>query len=151
MAPLTNQMNALELARALLVAGTGTLVAVNHDERLVSDMRGVAPLMGWLESGVDLHGYSVADKVVGKGAALIYALLGPDAVFASVMSEQARAVLLSAGIATSYDELVDHIDNREKTGPCPIEEAVAGIFDPVDAPEAIRARLSELRAAADAA
>ncbi len=142
--------NDLELARAILFATKGaTCVAVQGDDMLVSFDAGVKPLLKWVARGKSLAGYSVADKVVGKAAALLYAMLGPAAVFAPVMSEDARAVLISNQIAVGYDTLVEGISNHAGTGLCPLDSAVANIFDPYEAEAAIceQVELMELAAA----
>ena len=124
----------LELARALLIAEKDlTLVAVRGDEVITSTESGIRPVLEWVREGRDLTGFSVADKIVGKAPALLYAALGPTAVFSPVMSWTARAVLLCAGIATSYDQLVPHIQNHAKDGQCPMDAAVTDVFDPYEA------------------
>lgn len=124
----------LDLARALLIADKdATLVAVRGDEVITCTERGIKPLLAWVREGRDLTGFSVADKVVGKAPALLYAVLGPSAVFSPVMSWTGRAVLLAASIATSYDTLVPHIQNRAKSGQCPMDASVTDVFDPYEA------------------
>ena len=124
----------LDLARALLIAEKdATLVAVRGDDIHVCRERGVKPLLKMIKSGCSLRGYAVADKVVGKAPALLYAVLGPDAVFSPVMSWTGRAVLLCSGIATSYDTLVRHIQNRAKTGQCPMDSSVSNVWEPYEA------------------
>ena len=124
----------LELARALLIANKeATLVAVRNDEVIVCTERGIKPLLAWVREGRDLSGFSVADKIVGKAPALLYAILGPDAVFSPVMSWTGRAVLLAAGVATSYDTLVPHIQNRTKSGQCPMDSSVTNVWEPYEA------------------
>ena len=138
----------LELARALLVANRdATLVAVRGDEVITCTERGIRPLLAWVREGRDLRGFSVADKVVGKAPALLYAILGPDAVFSPVMSWTGRAVLLAACIATSYDVLVPHIQNRAKSGQCPMDAAVEGVWEPYEAASALAERAGALFAA----
>ena len=124
----------LDLARALLIAEKdATLVAVRGDEIHVCRERGVKPLLRMIKEGHSLRGFAVADKVVGKAPALLYAVLGPDAVFSPVMSWTGRAVLLASGIATSYDTLVRHIQNRAKTGQCPMDSSVTNVWEPYEA------------------
>lgn len=124
----------LDLARALLIANKdATLVAVRGDEIITCTEHGIKPLLAWVREGRDLTGFSVADKVVGKAPALLYAVLGPDAVFSPVMSWTARAVLLASSIATSYDTLVPHIQNHDKSGQCPMDASVEDVFDPYEA------------------
>ena len=124
----------LDLARALLIANRyATLVAVRGDEIIVCHERGVKPLLKMVSEGRSLKGFSVADKVVGKAPALLYAVLGPEAVFSPVMSWTGRAVLLASGIATSYDTLVRHIQNRAKNGQCPMDSSVTNVWEPYEA------------------
>lgn len=124
----------LDLARALLIAEKdATFVAVRGDEIHVCRERGVKPLLRMIKEGHSLRGFAVADKVVGKAPALLYAVLGPDAVFSSVMSWTGRAVLLASGIATSYDTLVRHIQNRAKNGQCPMDSSVTNVWEPYEA------------------
>lgn len=137
--------NDLELARAILIATKGaTCVAVCGDDMLVSFDKGVSPLLKWLAEGKSLEGYSVADKVVGKAPALLYALLGPAAVFAPVMTESARAVFLANNIACGYDTLVKRISNRAGDGQCPMDSSVANVFDPSEAERVIRERVKQM-------
>ena len=39
---------------------------------IFSEKRGIAPMMDFIAEGVDLSGYSVADLVVGKAAAMLF-------------------------------------------------------------------------------
>lgn len=135
----------LDLARALLIANKdATLVAVRGDEVITCTERGIKPLLTWVREGRDLSGFSVADKVVGKAPALLYAILGPDAVFSPVMSWTGRAVLLASCIATSYDVLVPHIQNHAKSDQCPMDATVTNIFDPYEAASALAERARTL-------
>lgn len=137
----------LDLARALLIANKdATLVAVRGDEVITCTERGIKPLLAWVREGRDLSGFSVADKVVGKAPALLYAVLGPDAVFSPVMSWTGRAVLLAASIATSYDALVPHISNRARNGQCPMDASVEDVWEPYEAVRVLAERARTLLA-----
>lgn len=142
---VTSAATDLELARALLIANKeATLVMVRGDEVYTSTERGVKPLLRMVNEGRSLAGFAVADKVVGKAPALLYAILGPSAVFSPVMSWTGRAVLLAAGIATSYDQLVAHIQNRANDGQCPMDSSVANVYDPYEAVDVLKAALSRM-------
>lgn len=135
----------LDLARALLIANKdATLVAVRGDEIVVCRDRGVKPLLKMVAEGRSLKGFSVADKVVGKAPALLYAVLGPEAVFSPVMSWTGRAVLLAAGIFVSHDVLVSHISNRAKSGQCPMDESVTNIWEPYEAVGVLEERARQM-------
>lgn len=112
-----------------------------------SQTRGVAPLLDFIANKTDLHGFSAADKVVGKAAALLYVLLGVQAVYAPVMSEAAVAVFEKHNIQAHYDTVAKGIRNRENTGMCPMESAVESIFDPKEALLAIQNKLAQMKKA----
>ena len=137
-------MHDLEFARSLLAKENYTCVICRDEDVITDRRRGIKPLMELLEGGKDLHGYSAADKVVGKAAAFLYCLLGIKALHAGVLSEPAREVLLSAGIETNWDTLVPAIRNRAGDGFCPMETAVWNLTDPALAPDAIRETLKKL-------
>ncbi len=135
----------LDLARALLIANKdATLVAVRGDDIIVCRERGVKPLLKMIADGRSLRGFSVADKVVGKAPALLYAVLGPEAVFSPVMSWTGRAVLLAAGIFISHDVLVPHISNRAKSGQCPMDESVTNVWEPYEAVSVLEERARQM-------
>ena len=136
----------LENACAVLAREGCTCVLCKGDIYYKSTRRGVAPLMGWLEEGIDAKGFSAADKVVGKATAFLYCLLGINAVHANVISDAAVDVLQEHGILLSYGQRVAAIQNRAGDGLCPMEMATREISDPADAPAAIRAALARLKA-----
>lgn len=134
----------LEQAKALLDERNDTCVLCNAGDCHTSRERGVKPLLTWLEHGVDLRGYSAADKVVGKAAAFLYVLLEVRAVHASAMSRPAKAVLERYGISASWDVLTEAIRNRTDTGFCPMETAVWDLDAPAKALAAIKKKVMEL-------
>lgn len=137
-------MHDLEKAHSLLKRENYTCVICHGEDVITDRRRGIQPLMELLESGKDLCGYSAVDKVVGKAAAFLYCLLGVKALHAGVLSQPAREVLLSAGIAVECDTLVPAVRNRAGDGFCPMETAVWELTDPAMAPDAIRNALQKL-------
>lgn len=131
-------------ALALLNSQNFTCVVCRGDALHTATERGVKPLLNWLDSGLDLHGFCAADKVVGRATAFLYCLLGVSEVYAHVMSRPAADVLADHGISVETARLVDGIINRKGTGPCPFEEAVMNIYDTWEALAAIRAKLSSM-------
>ena len=134
----------MEQARNLLIAGGYTCVVHKEGTVYTATERGVKPLVRWLTEGIDVRGFSAADKVVGRATAYLYVLLGVKEVWAAVMSEAAAEVLQRHGIAASQDELVPHIINRAGTGICPFEEAVLDIQTPEEALTAIREKMQAM-------
>ena len=135
----------LQNARNLLESGNYTCVVCRNDQVYTTCLRGVAPLLHWLDSDLDLSGFSAADRVVGRGAAFLYCLLGVKEVYSKVMSRPAEQVLEAHGIHAEAETFVDGIINRTGTGPCPFEAAVMGITDPVEALTAIRNKRRQLQ------
>ena len=137
----------LQNARQMLDVGDYTCVLCRGSRFYTSTQRGVAPLLTWLDAGTSLEGFSAADRVVGKATAYLYCLLGVSRVYARVMSKPALEVLQQNRIAASWDTLVEGIENRQKTGPCPMEHATGNCATPDEALEAIRETLRRLQTA----
>ena len=141
-------MTAIERARALL-GKSGSLAAVNGDREYSSSARGIRPLTDLLCSDREmLRGASVADKIVGKAAALLMAAGGVKEVYAGTMGRAAAEVFERFGIKFSYANITEHIKNRAGTGMCPMEQTVRFISDPADAEIAVRRTQQVLAAAA---
>lgn len=138
-------MTDLEKARELLVSGNYTCAVCRGNSTWTTCERGVKPLLNWLDDGADLKNASAADRVVGRGAAFLYCLLGVKEVHARVMSKPAAEVLAAHGITALADTFVEGIINRKGTGPCPFEEAVMTITDPAQALAAIRKKMAEMK------
>ncbi|MBQ5707101.1 MAG: DUF1893 domain-containing protein [Peptococcaceae bacterium] len=137
----------LALAKQLLTTEEHTCVLCRGQHIYTSTQRGVAPLLGWLDSGTNLTGFCAADRVIGKATAYLYCLLGVKQVYARVMSKPAVQVLQEYGIPASWDTLVDGIENRQKTGPCPMEYATRNCATPEEALTAVRETLKQLQQA----
>lgn len=135
----------LSLAKQLLSENNYTSAAVMGEQTYTSSEKGVKPLINWLDGGISLKGFSAADKVVGKGAAMLYILLGIKEIYAAVISDSAYDILKKYNIDIQYDKKVPKILNRTKTGYCPIETAVLEEFNPFNAPEIIKNKLNELK------
>ena len=132
-------------AHNLLDTGNCTCVLCRDDTTYTATDRGVAPLLNWVNAELDLHGFSAADRVVGRATAFLYVLLGVKEVYATVMSKPAADVLTAQGISASWGTLVDGIINRRGDGPCPFEAAVMDLSDPQQALDAIRNKMAQMR------
>ncbi|MDE6775162.1 MAG: DUF1893 domain-containing protein, partial [Ruminococcus sp.] len=127
--------------------GDFTCVCCNDTETITSHKRGVAPLLEWLDSGINLKEFSAADKVIGKGAAFIYVLLGVREIYTNVISKSALEILENYHVPVTYDVFTEAIRNRDNTGFCPIEAAVSEITDSKKALSVIRETLSKIQKA----
>ena len=132
-------------AKNILQDNNYTCVFYNGSDLHTSFDRGVKPLLDLLNKDFDSTGFVVADKVIGKAAAFLYVLLKVKTIYAIVISESAVNVLKQYGIEIHYDCLVPRIKNRTNTGFCPMESAVQGIDDPMEAKNKIIETIIELK------
>jgi len=123
-------MTDIERAKTLLADNDYTCVLCKGNVTHTSNVNGIYPLIKFLSEDTDLKGFSAADKIVGKGAAMLFALAGVKEVFSNVMSEPAIGVFSANNILYSYNTVTKHINNRAGTGLCPIENTVMEIDNP---------------------
>lgn len=134
-----------DLEKAIsLLEGEYTCVLCRGEKVLATTARGVRPLLAWLDGDEDTRHFCAADRVVGRGAAFLYRLLGVKAVYARVMSEPAVQVLREGDILACPQQVVPGIINRKGDGPCPFEAAVLEIREPEEALKAIRTKMKLL-------
>lgn len=122
-----------------------TICLCKEGKCLFSEKRGIAPMMDFIADGVDLLGYSVADLVVGKAAALLFIKCGIKRVFAKTLSEHAKRVLELYGVDYEYETLSEKIINRDGTDICPMEKSVLGTDDADEAYSILQNKLKILR------
>ena len=107
----------------LLHNGKYSCVISNGSEIRTFTKRGVVDLYELLESDpAFLNGSRIADKVVGKAAATLMMLGGVTHIHADVISEPAIALLENTDIEFRFNKVVPLIENRDKSGTCPLED-----------------------------
>lgn len=124
--------------------GAHTICLCKGGECVYDDKRGIAPMMGLIAREVDLKGYSVADKTVGKAVALLFVKCGIAAVYAKTLSLSGKAVLEKYNIPFEYDALVERVINRDGTDTCPMEKTVTDCIDPEEAYILLKNKLAEI-------
>lgn len=115
---------------------------------ITDDGKGISPMMKLLAEGRDLSGFSAADQIVGKAAAMLFVKAGIACVHGNVMSQSGHAYLDAHSIPHTYDVLTEQIVNRLGTGICPMEQTVADIDDAEAGYAALKERLAQMRSAA---
>ena len=121
---------AAALARLLREEGLALAVRTAAGQTLRLHGRGVSDLRRLTaDPTAPLRGATVADKVVGKGAAALMAAGGVRALHAAVISRPALELLGREGVAVACDATVPHIIRRDGRGVCPVEAACAGTDD----------------------
>ncbi len=120
----------LRHALHILKSNDTKLVLTDGKSVFTSDVRGVFSLLDLIEKKeYNLSNFSAADKVIGRGAALLYAKMKIREVHGSVMSEKAKEIFDLYSVPFSYDTLVPYIINRRGDGMCPVEKATENISD----------------------
>ena len=124
----------LERAKSLLTSTDSTLAVISGDDVFTSQERGVKPLLFLLKEKKEfLKGASVADKVIGKAAALLMVLGEIKEVHTLIISEPAVKVFEKHNIPCFYDKKVDRIVNRTGDGLCPMETLCLDVENPQEA------------------
>ncbi|NPD90851.1 DUF1893 domain-containing protein [Xylanibacter muris] len=119
--------------KTLLHEGNYSCVIRNANGIHTFTQRGVADLYDiYCNRPEYLYKASIADKVVGKGAAALMILGKVKTIYADVISSQALMLLKTSGVEINFDREVPHIINRTGTGRCPLETACDGIYEPKD-------------------
>lgn len=97
----------------------------------VSNDRGVTPLIRLLKDNkMQLKEALVADKVIGKAAALLMVYAGVKEVYTPIISVPALQVFNNHNIIINYDKIVKRIINRNGDGLCPMETLCIDIESP---------------------
>ena len=118
-------------AIALLNEKNATLAAVTEKGAFFSEDRGLKPLLCELQKDKDFfRGAAVADKVIGKAAALLMVYGGVAVVHTEIISSPAAAVFVRASLPFQAEKTVERIENRTGTGLCPMESLCMDIDDP---------------------
>lgn len=131
----------------LLHEGNYSCVLQNQTGILTFTQRGVADLYDLYENEpASLKNSSVADKVVGKAAAALLILGRAKSVYTDVISLPALHLLQDAALSVKYKKKVPFIENRDKTGYCPLESTCLDIESATDIYLAIKQFITQMRA-----
>lgn len=131
--------------KEILLKENHTIVIYKSDASvIISNDRGVAPLMKLLkEDATQLHDSMVADKVVGKAAALLMVYAKVKEVYTPTISVPALEVFENHNVKITYDQVVERIINRKGDGLCPMETLCMNIDNPEEAFGVIRHQVAE--------
>lgn len=140
-------MNDLSIARQTLEEKGLTLAIVKNGNIIfTSTERGIYPLFNIVnEMASQLKGSSVADKVTGKAAAMLYKHAGISELYTNLISEKATEVLKDTPILLEFGLSVPYIKNRDKSGMCPVESLSSGIDNISDLMAGISEFLQRIR------
>lgn len=140
-------MSDLELAIKTLQEKELTLAIVKDGQVLFeSKDKGIKPMYTAVrELKEELKGGSVADKVIGRAAAILCKHVGIKEIYTYLISEEAISILKDSGIKFSYDKSSPFIKNRDKTDMCPVEKLSQKVQDPEELLKDIEKFLENIR------
>ena len=125
----------LEIAKRVLKEKNLTLVIAKNGKIIFqSSLHGIVSLLNAIESlGRNLEEAAVADKVVGKAAALLCAFSRVKSVFALTLSIEGRKTLEGSGIIYEFENSVPKILDKSGKDMCPFEKFSLSIENPKEA------------------
>ena len=125
-------MKDIEIAKKILLEESLTLVVVKDGELVFKSVdKGIKPIFTLAtEMKESANGGSLADRVIGKGAAILSGYIGIKEVYTELISEGGVRTLEKYNIAYTMDKSCEYIKNREGTGYCPIEKLSMDVDEP---------------------
>lgn len=126
-------MKDINIAKKVLMEENLALVVVKNGEIIFKSIdKGIKPMyILATEMKAKSIGASLADRVIGKGAAILCGYIGIKEVYTELISEGGITVLKKYNIPYTMDESCPYIKNRDKTDYCPIEKLSLDKEDPV--------------------
>jgi len=111
----------------LVLAKNGRIIFENGSQ-------GIRGLLHAIEKlGKESIGSSVADRIVGRAAAMLCAYFKAASVFAVTISEEGMKVLEDNKVFYRFENRVPNILNQEGTDICPFEKLVMDFTKPEEA------------------
>ena len=127
-------MNINDLKDILLKENHTLVIYKNNASVITSNDRGVNSLIKLIKDDKSqLSGSLIADKVIGKAAALLMIYAGVKEIYAPIISKPALQTLLKHNVKIYYDKEVERIINRKGDGLCPMETLCLDIEKPDEA------------------
>jgi hypothetical protein len=138
-------MRDLQIATEELVKNCYSLVIAKNGSVIVrSKGKGVRSLFEAIDKNrEEIAGSSIADRVIGKAAAMLCVYGRVKAVYTPVASESAIEILRNNSIHAEAEKLVPFILNANRTDMCPVEKLTSGLDLPEQVVNTIRKFLNK--------
>ncbi len=128
-------MSDVILAKHKLAEGEYSCVLVKDGNIIMTSYeKGIQSIFKKLmEDKNSLENTVLADKVIGKAAALLIIFGNIKVVYSHVMSDCAKKILDENNVEVEYNRIVPYIMNVDGTDKCPMEKLIENIDDPTEA------------------
>lgn len=114
-----------------LKSGNSKCLIVRGEKVYRFNLPGVKALMLLLKDEPEtLINSFVFDKIIGKGAAALMILGQVKEIYGEIVSDNALALLEKYDLPVLYGKKVSYIENRTRSGLCPIENLSLDSDDP---------------------
>lgn len=122
----------IQIAKKILENEDLTMVVVKNGEIIFkSKDKGIKPMYILATEMKELaENGSLADRVIGKGAALLCGYIGIKEVYTDLISEAGRNILEKYKVSYTTNKSCLYIKNRDNTDYCPIEKISLDIDNP---------------------
>lgn len=126
-------MKDIDIAKKLLIEENLALVVVKDGEVIFKSVeKGIKPMyILATEMKSEAKGASLADRVIGRGAALLCGYVEIKEVYTELISEGGVSALGEYNIPYVMERTCQYIKNRDKTDYCPIEKLSLDNDEPV--------------------
>jgi len=140
-------MRELEMAKKILGEENLSLVIVKKYKVLFkSRSSGISGLLQAIENLNDgLHKSSVADRVIGRAAALLLVYFHAKEAYCATVSSEGLRVLKESNIPLEHENIVSRILDKEGKDICPFERFSLAISSPEEAYEKLKAFADSLK------
>jgi len=140
-------MRELEMAKKILREESLSLVIVKKDKVLFkSRSSGISGLLQAIENLNDgLHKSSVADRVIGRAAALLLVYFHAKEAYCATVSSEGLRVLKESNIPLEHENIVSRILDKEGKDICPFERFSLTVSSPEEAYENLKAFADSLK------
>lgn len=126
--------------------GKASFVIVKNNHIVSAESpRGIDYVLKMQEEGA-LKNTFIADKIIGKAAAMIFTYAGVNSCYGETISNEAIKWLQEHNISVTYGTCVESIQNRTGDGICPMEQTVLNINDEAEAIILLKNKVAELSA-----
>ncbi len=124
-------MSDLKKAKKILHENNYTFVLLKDSDIIItSHKKGIIPLMEIIQKDERILNHAViADRVIGKAAALLATGYKVKELYADLISQKAKEVLDRFPVVYQFKECVEYIQNRDKSDQCPMEKLTWNMSD----------------------
>ncbi len=139
-------MDNLIKAKDIIENTPAVFAAVSNNEVCTSEKRGITALLDYYEACKSFENFAIADRVIGKAAAMLMCMMNAKTVHAQTISRHALAFFEETGVNITYGILCDYVKNRTGDGICPMEEvALKSTTTKENLVSLLKQRLEELK------